>query len=150
MAASREHALVALLFTSLGIGCAGAGTGVVLSVREPPLGEQGQLVQSLGVAAAGGSVAAVLPNGCVLPCDGTFNVRTTRKDQKRITLSFYSMAGQAKPIGGVQIVGLPPGAAGERGAAVKVRATKDKLIVSAEEMETGAALELRTLLHVAP
>ena len=150
LAVSRVCALAVPWLAILAVACAGAQQGASISVSETPLGEQGQLIHGLGVAAAGGSVAAVLPVGCELPCDGTFSVRTTRQDQKRITLKFYTLARHAAPIGGVQIVGLPAGPAGEYGVEVKIRATKDRLIVNADEKESGAALEVRTLLDFGP
>lgn len=150
MAASRVCAVAVLSLAILAVACAGTQPGASISVSETPLGEKGQLIHGLGVAAAGGSVAAVLPIGCELPCDGTFSVRTTRQDQKRISLRFYALAKRAAPIGGVQIVGLPPGPAGERGAEVTIRATKDRLIVNADEKESGAALVVRTLLDFGP
>jgi molecular chaperone DnaK (HSP70) len=150
LAASRRGARALGLLAALAIACAGHGTGTSITVSATPLGDKGRLVHSLGVAAAGGSVAAVLPLGCALPCEGTFSVRTTRRDQKRITLSFYTMAERATAIGGVQIVGLPPGPAGERGADVKIRASKEKVFVNAALKESGAELEVRTLLAVGP
>ena len=150
LAASSEGARALRLLAALAIACASPGTGTILSVSATPLGDKGRLVHSLGVAAAGGSVAAVLPLGCALPCEGTFSVRTTRRDQERITLSFYTMAERATAIGGVQIVGLPLGPAGEHGAEVKIRASKEKLFVYATLKESGAALTMRTLLAVGP
>ena len=139
-----------LLLAALAFGCAGTRKATILSVSDPPLGDEGQLTRGLGVSAVGGNITTVLPQGCSLPCDSTFDLRTTRDGQERVSLSFHTVGKRTTSIGGIQIVGIPRAPAGEREVAVTIRAAKEKLTVKALEKQSGEPLEVRTLLDVAP
>ena len=143
-----EVILIALIFAS----CASPKGGTVLGVRSPPLGEGSVLLDDVGVMLPSEGFAPILARGCEVPCRGSFHVRTSSENQKRISVRLMrrSFSGTAvvSRLVDFQIVGIPPGPARERMIEVILRAKKESLSIHAVEKETGEHLKIRTILLV--
>ena len=130
--------------------CANPSGTVEMGVPPPPIGEGVLLIEDVGLEVAGTGFAPVLARGCELPCKGSFIAPTSSDNQKRFRLRLlrrsYAGRGTISLISDFQIIGIPPGPAGERILEVTLRAKKDSLTISAVEKETGTALTIRTVL----
>jgi molecular chaperone DnaK (HSP70) len=121
-----------------------------MGVQPPPIGEGVLLIDDVGLELSGTGFAPVLVRGCELPCKGSFVAPTTSDNQKRFRIRLlrrsYADGVAISRISDFQIIGVPPGPAGERIIEVTLRAKKDSLTISAVEKETGTALTIRTVL----
>ena len=145
----RELRFTSVLAALVFAACASQTGGAEIAVA-PPLGEGNWLTHDVGIKLPKAGFIPIMGAGCEFPCKGSFVARTSVDDQKRLQIRLVRRSPERPTLvtaaGAFQITEIPPGPAGVRAIDVTVRAKKNRLTISAVDLETGEIFPLRTLL----
>jgi molecular chaperone DnaK (HSP70) len=152
----KQMAKLLVLLLTLAVGC-----GVAPANSQPPqqanafeiversssiVGNDGLLVEDVGIEALGGQFASLLAKGCKVPCQATYTFGTAADNQSEIQLKLYR--GTEKTTSqdhflGTYVARVKPAPRGVSVIAVTLGVTRGDIIISATDRETGRPTEIK-------
>lgn len=144
---SKRYILALLILLS---SCAYRQTAqntVVLELNSPAVGEDGLLVEAVGVETLGGVFTPLLKKGCVTPCKSAEIWSTAQDNQSKFQVSLFRGKGQLVSgnhlLGVCYVVNIPPARRGIPQIEVTVEAAGKEIRLYAVDMATKNSMTVQ-------
>ncbi|MCB9876102.1 MAG: Hsp70 family protein [Planctomycetes bacterium] len=146
--------LLGLAITACAVGCGDASkppapTGpapaveIVAEAASPAIGQDGALVEAVGLETIGGVFSSMLPAGSALPCEASRLFSTGVDGQEQFAFTLYRGLGAKvqdnQLVGRFRVSGFPTGAPGVPQIEVRVSAVGRDLRIAATDTATAKA-----------
>jgi molecular chaperone DnaK (HSP70) len=136
--------LLALLW-----GCGSSGpppASLVAEYATPAHGEDGTLLESIGIETLGGVFMPILEKGCSVPCANVQVFSTAADQQDQITISLYrgnsKVAAECSSLGEYRIEGVPLQPGGVPAVEVRFAVEGGNVILTATCKSAGQAFRI--------
>ena len=138
-----------LLLMALETGCGfstEASPTIVVEPSSPAIGDEGALVEAVGIETLGGVFTPLLRPGCATPCELTEVFSTAADNQDQIAITLFRGDGpttsSATLLGEYRIEGIPPMARGVPTINVRFAAEDGNLTLGAIDAVTSKPMRL--------
>jgi molecular chaperone DnaK len=146
--------IMALLILSFAVltACGNQSTRVspiIIEQNSPVIGEDGSLVQSIGIETLGGAFTPFLTHGTPVPCSVSQIFSTASENQNQITVSPFrgtaEIIADCEPLGVFHVVGIPPAPRGLPKIEITFAVQDGNIELSAKDLSTGKLMQINEM-----
>ena len=118
----------------------------MVEANSPAIGNDGRLVEGVGLETLGGVFTPLLSVGCPVPCVSSEIFSTASDDQTEISIFYFrgaaKLTSEAHALGHFRIEGIPPARRGVPQIEVILTASGRDLQVEARDATSGAPVRI--------